>query len=103
MRGPATYDARHYAGSGRMEVAFRDNDIDNAVLRRLIALVPTPAADASGPLAETTTTLVPKGAAERWQLTVMFCDLVGSTCGAALPVRRRLAVPSTVRVLLGHY
>jgi class 3 adenylate cyclase len=37
--------------------AFRDNDIDGEVLRRLTA----------------------EGEAERRQLTVMFCDLVGST------------------------
>jgi class 3 adenylate cyclase len=40
---------------------------------------PTRAADASGLAAETIATLAPKGDAERRQLTVMFCDLVGST------------------------
>jgi class 3 adenylate cyclase len=83
--------------------AFRDNDIDGDLLRRLTAEdlrelgvasvghrrrlldaitalgAPTPAADASGLAAETTATLAPKGDAERRQLTVMFCDLVGST------------------------
>ena len=83
--------------------AFRDNDIDGDLLRRLTAEdlrelgvasvghrrrlidviaafdAPTPAADASGLAAETTATLEPKSDAERRQLTVMFCDLVGST------------------------
>src|SRR6516162_5418090 len=83
--------------------AFRDNDIDGEVLRRLtaedlrelgIASVGhrrrlldaiaafgslTPAADASGLPVETSATLPPKGDAERRHLTVMFCDLVGST------------------------
>jgi class 3 adenylate cyclase len=87
--------------------AFRDNDIDGDLLRRLTAEdlrelgvasvghrrrlldaitalgAPTPAADASGLAAETTATLAPKGDAERRQLTVMFCDLVGSTALAA--------------------
>ena len=82
---------------------FRDNDIDDAVLRRLTAEdlrelgvasvghrrklldaiaafdAPTPAADGSGLAAETIATLAPKGDAERRQLTVMFIDLVGST------------------------
>ncbi|MBV8739590.1 MAG: AAA family ATPase [Alphaproteobacteria bacterium] len=89
-------------GLEQYAAAFRDNDIDDAVLRRLtgedlrelgVASVghrrklldaiaalgaPAPVADASGPPAETTT-LVPKSDAERRQLTVMFCDLVGST------------------------
>src|SRR5437764_7831939 len=83
--------------------AFRDNDIDGELLRRLTAEdlrelgvasvghrrrlldaiaafgAPTPAADASGLAAETTATLALKSDAERRQLTVMFCDLVGST------------------------
>ena len=83
--------------------AFRDNDIDGELLRRLTAEdlrelgvasvghrrrlldaiaalgAPAPAANVSGPPAETTLTLAPKAAAERRQLTVMFCDLVGST------------------------
>jgi SAM domain (Sterile alpha motif) len=87
--------------------AFRDNDIDGDLLRRLTAEdlrelgvasvghrrklldaiaafdAPTPAADASGLAAETIATLAPKGDAERRQLTVMFCDLVGSTALSA--------------------
>jgi class 3 adenylate cyclase len=87
--------------------AFRDNDIDDDLLRRLTAEdlrergvasvghrrklldaiaafdAPTPAADTSGLAAETIATLAPKGDAERRQLTVMFCDLVGSTALSA--------------------
>jgi class 3 adenylate cyclase/predicted ATPase len=90
-------------GLEQYATAFRDNDIDTAILRRLTAedlrelgvasvghrrrLVdaiaaldaPAPVDDASGLPAETTTTFTPKGDAERRQLTVMFCDLVGST------------------------
>jgi class 3 adenylate cyclase len=40
---------------------------------------PAPVTDASGPPAETTAALAPRSDAERRQLTVMFCDLVGST------------------------
>jgi hypothetical protein len=82
--------------------AFRDNDIDDAVLRRLTAEdlreldvasvghrcrlldaiaaldAPTPTADAPGPPAATTATTALRGEAERRQLTVMFSDLVGS-------------------------
>src|SRR6266404_354990 len=90
-------------GLDRYEPLFRDNEIDWEVLpkltsedlkeigvvaighrRKLLDAIaalgaPTPAADASGLHAETIATLVPKGDAERRQLTVMFCDLVGST------------------------
>jgi class 3 adenylate cyclase/predicted ATPase len=83
--------------------AFRDNDIDDAVLRRLTAedlrelgvvsvghrrrlldaiaalRALAPADDVPGPPAETAVPLAPRSAAERRQLTVMFCDLVGST------------------------
>src|ERR1700746_904494 len=83
--------------------AFRDNDIDAAVLRRLTAEdlrelgvtsvghrrrlldaiaawgTLAPAAVVSGQPAEPTVTLASKGDAERRQLTVMFSDLVGST------------------------
>src|SRR5215472_6366975 len=93
-------------GLEQYAATFRDNDIDDAVLKRLTAedlrelgvasvghrrrlldaiaaLVPTPPADTSPLPAETTTTLLPKGDAERRQLTVMFCDLVGSTALSA--------------------
>jgi class 3 adenylate cyclase len=101
--------------------AFRDNDIDGDLLWRLTAEdlrdlgvtsvghrrrlldaiaafdAPTPAADASGLAAATIPTLVPKGDAERRQLTVMFCDLVGSTALSA-----RLD-PEDLRGIIGAY
>jgi class 3 adenylate cyclase len=93
-------------GLERYAAAFRDNDIDDAVLQRLTAedlrelgiasvahrrrlldaiaaLALTPAVNTSRLPAKTTATLVPKGDAERRQLTVMFCDLVGSTALSA--------------------
>jgi class 3 adenylate cyclase len=87
--------------------AFRDNEIDWEVLPKLtsddlreigVAAVghrrklldaiaafgaPAPVADVSGPPAEATVTLEPRGDDERRQLTVMFCDLVDSTALAA--------------------
>jgi len=90
-------------GLEQYATAFRDNDIDGDLLWRLTAEdlrelgvasvghrrrlldaivafgAPAPAADASGLPAEATATLAPKGDAERRHLTVMFCDLVGST------------------------
>src|SRR4029077_16671296 len=78
--------------------AFRDNDIDGEVLRRLTAedlrevgvssvghrrrlLDAIAALEEGGPPAEPAPAAPPAGAieAERRQLTVMFCDLVGST------------------------
>src|SRR5215472_3648349 len=107
-------------GLEQYAATFRDNDIDDAVLKRLTAedlrelgvasvghrrrlldaiaaLVPTPPADTSPLPAETTTTLLPKGDAERRQLTVMFCDLVGSTVLSA-----RLD-PEDLRAVIGAY
>ena len=93
----------HGLGLEQYTKTFRDNDIDAAVLRqltsedlrelgvasvghrrRLLAAIaglgaPAPAADASGPRGETAVILAPRTDAERRQLTVMFCDLVGST------------------------
>jgi class 3 adenylate cyclase/predicted ATPase/DNA polymerase III delta prime subunit len=91
-------------GLERYASAFRDNDIDGGLLRQLTAEdlrelgvasvghrrrlldaiasfdASTPAADPPGRAAETIATLAPAPAdAERRQLTVMFCDLVGST------------------------
>jgi len=91
-------------GLERYASAFRDNDIDGGLLRQLTAEdlrelgvasvghrrrlldaiasfdASTPAADPPGRAAETIATLAPARAdAERRQLTVMFCDLVGST------------------------
>ncbi|HJU17550.1 MAG TPA: adenylate/guanylate cyclase domain-containing protein [Stellaceae bacterium] len=94
-------------GLERYVPAFRDNAINWEVLLKLtsddlreigVAAVghrrklldaiaalgaPSPMADASGPQAETTATLAPRSDAERRQLTVMFCDLVGSTALSA--------------------
>jgi class 3 adenylate cyclase/predicted ATPase len=102
--------------------AFRDNDIDGDLLRRLTAAdlrelgvasvghrrrlldaisafdAPTPAAAAAPTLAaDTIATLAPRGDAERRQLTVMFCDLVGSTALSA-----RLD-PEDLRGIIGAY
>jgi class 3 adenylate cyclase len=90
-------------GLERYTPAFRDNDIDGELLRRLTAEdlrelgvasvghrrrlldaiaalgASTPAADTSGVPAEKIKILAPGGDAERRQLTVMFCDLVDST------------------------
>src|SRR6516225_6898560 len=93
----------HGLGLEQYTTTFRDNDIDAVVLRQLtsedlrelgVASVghrrrllnaiaglgaPAPAADASGPRGETAVILARRTDAERRQLTVMFCDLVGST------------------------
>src|SRR2546423_14732686 len=111
----------HGLGLEQYAPAFRDNDIDGGLLRRLTAEdlrergvasvgprrrlldaiaafdAPTPAADASGLAAATLATLAPKGDAERRQLTVMFCDLVGST-----PLSARLD-PEDLRGIIGAY
>jgi class 3 adenylate cyclase/predicted ATPase len=81
-------------GLERYVPAFGDNDIDGEVLRRLtgedlrelgVASVGhrRKLLDASELLAETPTTFAPGSDAERRQLTVMFCDLVGSTALSA--------------------
>src|SRR5215472_803921 len=89
-------------GLERYVPAFRDNDIDGEVLRRLtaedlrelgvasighrrrlldaIAAFGAVAAAAANPPPPAATAVAPRlEAAERRQLTVMFCDLVGST------------------------
>src|SRR5215471_20514575 len=86
-------------GLGQYALVFRDNDIDGEVLRRLTAedlrdlgvasighrrrLLDAIVALGEGQLAEgrqsAPETRDPAGEAERRQLTVMFCDLVGST------------------------
>jgi class 3 adenylate cyclase len=107
----------------RYAKTFRDNDIDEAILRRLTAEdlrelgvasvghrrklldaisalnAPTPPADISRLPAPATATATPasQGNAERRQLTVMFCDLVGST---ALSTRFD---PEDLRELIGDY
>jgi class 3 adenylate cyclase len=58
---------------------------------------PSPVADASGPPAETTATFAPTSDAERRQLTVMFCNLVGST-----PLSARFD-PEDLREVIGAY
>jgi class 3 adenylate cyclase len=94
-------------GLGQYGQAFRDNDIDAEILQRLTAedlrelgvasvghrrrlldaiaaLGPSiSAADASTPQTGATTAVLPTSDAERRQLTVMFCDLVGSTALSA--------------------
>jgi class 3 adenylate cyclase len=108
-------------GLEQYAAAFRYNDIDDAVLRWLTAedlrelgvasvghrrrlLDAIAALGASTPAANTpelpdatTATLAPWGEAERRQLTVMFCDLVGST---ALATRFD---PEDLRELIGAY
>ena len=95
----------------RYEAAFRANEIDASVLPRLtaedlkdlgvtlvghrrrlldaiVALAPEPAVVADAPV---------RADAERRQLTVMFCDLVGST-----PLSARLD-PEDLRGIIGAY
>ena len=108
-------------GLERYAPAFRDNDIDGEVLpeltaddlielgvtsvghrRKLLAAIaalatrPTPAAERQR-LARHPATLAPRIDAERRQLTVMFCDLVGSTALSA-----RLD-PEDLRGIIGAY
>jgi class 3 adenylate cyclase len=89
----------HSLGMQQYEEAFRDNAIDAAVLpeltaddlkdlgvslvghrRKLLAAIAALVRDVS-PVPETAAAAAP---AERRQLTVMFCDLVGSTALSAL-------------------
>src|SRR6516165_3846698 len=108
-------------GLERYATTFRDNDIDTAVLQRLTAQdlrelgvasvghrrrlldaiaaldASAPAVNMSGLSAPTTATVAPQRDAERRQLTVMFCDLVGST---ALSTRFD---PEDLRELIGDY
>src|SRR5215831_4743979 len=99
-------------GLERYERAFRDNDIDAAVLpeltpedlttlginsvghrRRILAAIAALHGEAAQAVAKTP----PAGEAERRQLTVMFCDLVGSTALSA-----RLD-PEDLREIVGAY
>src|SRR4051794_28229419 len=103
--------------------AFRDNDIDGEVLKRLtaedlrelgiasighrrrlldaIALLEAPetvtGARRAAPSPASETAAAPPRDAERRQLTVMFCDLVGST-----PLASRLD-PEDLREVIGAY
>ena len=89
-------------GLGQYEVAFRDNEIDAEVLReltdadleklgaplghrkRLLKAIAGLSVPAGGPSPSAAPVSGPKAdAAERRQLTVMFCDLVGSTAMSA--------------------
>jgi len=92
-------------GLGQYEDAFRENEIDATVLpdltaddlkelgvsivghrRKILAAIARPLASSAGPVASApppTPTPAPADAAERRQLTVMFCDLVGSTALSA--------------------
>jgi class 3 adenylate cyclase len=106
-------------GLAQYEPAFRDNDVDAEVLLRLTAddlrelgvtsighrrrLLDAIAALTEGaPKPAATVTTAPRDVpapadAERRQLTVMFCDLVGST---ALSTRHD---PEDLRELIGGY
>jgi class 3 adenylate cyclase/predicted ATPase len=103
-------------GLGQYETAFRDNGVDAVVLpdltdsdleklgvvlghrKRLLKAIAglNESAAGSGPSAAVASTAKPD-AAERRQLTVMFCDLVGSTTLAA-----RLD-PEDMRGIIGVY
>ena len=106
-------------GLERYEASFRDNDIDAEVLteltaddliglgvssighrRKLLAAIgQLHRADATIPIAapEPPELRVPPAGAERRQLTVMFCDLVGSTA-----LSSRLD-PEDLREIIGAY
>src|SRR5215467_2730532 len=104
-------------GLGKYEQAFRDNEIDDRVLpsltaedlkdlgvklvghrRRLLDAIATLGASAPVVAATAVTDGVgPRGDAERRQLTVMFCDLVGST-----PLSARFD-PEDLRGIIGSY
>src|SRR5499427_2581561 len=107
-------------GLERYEAAFRENEIDETVLptlmaddlkdlgvgvvghrRKLLNAIAALRADANtkAPLTDTLPTIVrsPKDAAERRHLTVMICDLVGST---ALAVRLD---PEDMRAVIDAY
>ena len=94
-------------GLGKYEAAFRDNAIDEQVLRHLTAedlkeigvatvgdrrkllaaiaelAVPSPSADPRSPPSAPQRPKTPDVSAERRPITVMFCDLVGSTALAS--------------------
>src|ERR1700758_4250659 len=103
-------------GLERYEPPFRENDITEALLpkltgedlkdlgvatvghrRVLLDAIAAATADSKAPDAAATPTPGPEPQAERRQLTVMFCDLVGST---ALAVRLD---PEDLRGIIGTY
>jgi class 3 adenylate cyclase/predicted ATPase len=106
----------HSLGMQQYEAAFRDNAIDAAILpeltaddlkdlgvnlvghrRRLLAAIAALRGDVRPAAAALANQPAPDLAAERRQLTVMFCDLVGST-----PLSARLD-PEDLRGIIGAY
>ncbi len=116
-RGEAGIDIAAFLrglGLAQYEPAFRDNDIDGEVLpsltaedlvglgvtsighrRKLLEAIAALRAETAAPLPAVTAG--PAAAAERRQVTVMFCDLVGSTA-----LSRRLD-PEDLREVIGAY
>jgi class 3 adenylate cyclase/tetratricopeptide (TPR) repeat protein len=99
-------------GLERYETAFRDNEIDAEVLPELteshltalglplgprLKLLKAIAALREGAVEQPSEVRAPRAEAERRQLTVMFCDLVGSTALSA-----RLD-PEDLRAVIGAY
>ena len=103
-------------GLAQYAAAFRENDITEALLpkltgedlkdlgvatvghrRMLLDAIAASTADGKAPDAATARTPGPEPQAERRQLTVMFCDLVGSTALSA-----RLD-PEDLRAVIGAY
>ena len=109
-------------GLGEYEAAFRDNDIDGQILpeltaedliglgvtsighrRKLLAAIaglrdaPSPTEAAPPPIAATPSGGTDTSSAERRQLTIMFCDVVGST-----ELATRLD-PEDLREVIGAY
>src|ERR1700680_4110077 len=106
----------HRLGLEQYEQAFRDNDIDGEVLpeltaddlisigvtsvghrRKLLAAIGAPGATAPASAVTAASRDTPQVDAERRQLTVMFCDLVGSTALSAL------LDPEDLREVIGAY
>ena len=103
-------------GLQQYQAAFRDNEIDGAVLRdltaddlrelgvasvghrrKLLSAISELSAASDSVMATSSAQLPAPDAAERRQLTVMFCDLVGSTAMSA-----RLD-PEDMREIIGAY
>ena len=103
-------------GLQQYQAAFRDNEIDGAVLRdltaddlrelgvasvghrrKLLSAISELSAASDSVMATSSAQLPAPDAAERRQLTVMFCDLVGSTAMSA-----RLD-PEDMRAIIGAY
>jgi len=107
-------------GLGQYETAFRDNEVDEKVLpkltsedlkelgvaalghrRTILSAIGELSGSVAAPIvvAEVATPSAPRGqdAAERRQLTIMFCDLVGSTAMSAR------FDPEDMRAIIGAY